>query len=140
MITKTGVATASRKCEKDKMTTEQIAKVCHDANRSYCQTLGDDSQKSWDDAPSWQRDSAIKGVEFRLANPDAPASAQHESWLRQKETDGWSYGPIKDPAAKLHPCCVPYGELPFEQRLKDALFGAIVGALCGNVEREGKAA
>jgi hypothetical protein len=28
-------------------------------------------QKDWDEAQQWQRDSAIKGVEFKLDNPDA---------------------------------------------------------------------
>ncbi len=107
---------------------EQIAKVCHEANRGFCETLGDTSQKSWSDADQWQRDSAIKEAEYALANPDAPASAHHEAWLNDKLADGWIYGPIKDPAKKEHPCIVPYNGLPPEQRLKDYLFKAIVKA------------
>ena len=30
---------------------ELIAKVCHDVNRAYCKSVGDDSQVSWEDAP-----------------------------------------------------------------------------------------
>ena len=108
---------------------EAIAIVCHEANRAYCGTIGDDSQQSWGDAPQWQRDSAIAGVKFCLANPNAPASANHESWLKAKEDDGWVYGPVKDPAKKEHPCMVPYQALPIDQQKKDALFKAIVGAL-----------
>jgi hypothetical protein len=37
---------------------DQVARVCHEANRAYCQTLGDNSQPAWDDAPEWQKDSA----------------------------------------------------------------------------------
>jgi hypothetical protein len=106
-----------------------IAMVCHEANRAYCATLGDASQVPWDEAPAWQRESAIKGVEFNLANPDAPASASHDSWLREKAAAGWKYGPVKDPENLEHPCFVPYGELPLEQRRKDHLFKAIVRAL-----------
>ena len=106
-----------------------IAKVCHEANRSYCQILGDNSQLAWDDAPEWQRDVAIKGVEFCLANPNAPPSANHESWLRAKEADGWKWGPVKDADKKLHQCFAPYDELPIEQQKKDALFKAIVVAI-----------
>lgn len=48
-----------------------IAKVCHDANRSYCQTQQDASQTNWEDAPEWQRQSAINGVKFHIANPNS---------------------------------------------------------------------
>lgn len=110
-------------------TKESIAKVCHEANRAYCQSIGDNSQLPWEEAAAWQRESAIKGVEYALTNPDAPASAQHEAWLKDKLADGWKYGPVKDAEKKEHPCCVPYEELPVEQQKKDALFKAVVAAL-----------
>ena len=111
------------------MSKERIAKVCHEANRAYCQTIGDDSQPEWLVAPAWQRESAIKGVEFCMANPEAPPSANHDSWLAEKAAAGWKYGPVKDAEKKEHPCFVPYEELPDEQKRKDALFKAIVAAL-----------
>lgn len=111
------------------MTNEQIAEVCHEANRGYCRAHGDMSQRTWFDAPQWQRDSCIKGVEFCIANPDAPPSANHESWLKEKEANGWSYGPVKDTVKKEHPCFLPYDQLPLEQRRKDSLFKAIVWVL-----------
>ena len=39
---------------------ENIAKVAHETNRSFCQTLGDWSQPTWENAPDWQKESAIK--------------------------------------------------------------------------------
>lgn len=108
---------------------EVIARVCHEANRAYCAGIGDNSQVAWADAPQWQRDSAVTGVQFNLANPDAPASASHDSWLAEKERTGWRYGEVKDPEAKTHPCFVPYEQLPVEQQKKDALFKAVVAAL-----------
>lgn len=102
--------------------------VCHETNRAYCQTIGDNSQKEWNDAEQWQRDSAIKGVQFKLDNPDAPPSAQHDAWTADKVAGGWIYGPIKDAEAKTHPCIVPYDGLPIEQRVKDYLFAAVVAA------------
>jgi len=110
---------------------EQIARVCHEANRAYCRTIGDDSQKPWDEAEQWQRDSALKGVSFAISKPDAPASAQHDAWLADKKRDWWkcgSVGPVKDAATKEHPCFVPYDELPLEQRVKDYLFKSVVSA------------
>lgn len=105
-----------------------IAAICHEANRQYCQAIGDNSQLPWDDAAEWQRESAVKGVEFRLQNPGADVSAQHESWMREKLNQGWTYGPVKDPEKKQHPCLVSYDKLPEEQRLKDALFVGIVNS------------
>jgi hypothetical protein len=106
-----------------------IAKVCHEANRSWCESNGDYSQKEWDKAEQWQRESAIKGVEFRLNNPDAPESGQHDAWSKDKLEAGWVYGPLKDADKKTHPCLVPFHELPAFQQKKDKLFCAIVDAL-----------
>lgn len=116
--------------EEKRMTTiETIAKVCHQANKAWCESLDDRSQVDWEQAPDWQRASATTGVQFVLAHPEAPESAQHEAWWKDKQRDGWVYGPVKDEAAKTHPCCVPYADLPVAQRRKDALFQAIVRAL-----------
>ncbi|MCK5563679.1 MAG: hypothetical protein KAJ07_00395 [Planctomycetes bacterium] len=113
----------------------EIAKVCHEANRALCETQGDHSQQDWKDAPDWQIESAVDGVKFHRHNPDAPASASHENWLKLKEAEGWVFGPVKDPEKKEHPCCVPFDELPPEQQAKDHLFKAIVGALEPYIER-----
>lgn len=111
------------------LSVEDVAKICHQANKALCEANGDDSQLDWDQAPEWQRTSAINGVGFTLANPDAPASANHESWYAEKEADGWVYGETKDAIAKTHPCMVPYDQLPSEQQAKDHLFRGIVNGL-----------
>jgi len=108
---------------------ETIAIVCHQANKALCEAFGDMSHVDWRDAPQWQRDSVIKGVKFRIENPDAPPSANHDSWLEEKRRTGWSYGDVKDAAAKTHPCFVAYDQLPPEQKAKDHVFKAIVAAL-----------
>ena len=105
-----------------------IAQICHEANKGLCEAFGDMSQVPWAQAPDWQKESAIKGVEFNLANPDAPPSASHDCWLEEKRRTGWRYGKVKDPEAKTHPCFVPYEDLPAEQRAKDHIFRAIVAA------------
>lgn len=107
---------------------EGIACVCHEANRAYCRTLGDDSQPSWEDAPDWQRASAMQGVLFHLMNPSAGAQASHESWLREKSAAGWKYGPEKNAERKEHPCFVPFHHLPKDQQVKDYLFRSIIHA------------
>jgi hypothetical protein len=111
------------------LSTEKIASITHAANKAYCEAIGDFSQVDWKDAPEWQRARSIKGVEFHLANPESTPSDSHNSWLKDKEADGWKYGPVKNPEIKEHPCFVPYGELPLEQRAKDYLFLSIVRGL-----------
>lgn len=94
------------------------AMMAHEANREYCQLLGDDSQVPWDEAPEWQKDSAIAGVSAIHAKPDTSPEASHESWMAQKLEDGWIYGAEKDEDAKEHPCILAYDALPDEQKLK----------------------
>lgn len=110
----------------------QIARICHEANRAYCQSIGDESQPTWDQAPKWQTDSARNGVLFHLetlaAGKKPIPSASHDSWLEEKRAAGWKFGPVKDADLKEHPCFVPYNELPTEQKMKDYLFSAIVEA------------
>ena len=111
---------------------EIIARVAHETNRAYWFEIGGSSQKRWDEAEQWQRDSAVKGVKFALLNPDGPASAQHDAWNADKIRDGWVYGPQKDATKKTHPCLVPYLELPLEQRVKYYLFRHVVALFVGS--------
>ena len=97
------------------MTLEDVARVAHEVNRAYCQALGDDSQVPWEEAPDWQRDSALKGAALHVRHHSAGPAASHESWMAQKIAEGWTWGPIKDPVAKQHPCIMPFDALPQEQ-------------------------
>lgn len=109
-----------------RVTLVTIASACHRVNRAYCLAHGDDSQPEWDQAPQWQRESAIKGVALHITDPNMTPAASHNAWLEQKTRDGWSYGPKKDPENRKHPCFLPYDELPAEQKAKDYLFKAVV--------------
>lgn len=114
-----------------------IARICHEANRAYCQALGDHSQPAWKDAPEWQRKSAMTGVNFIVDNPNAGPEHSHESWLKEKAADGWTWGPLKDAEKKEHPCFVEYEQLPVEQKAKDYIFRGIVRAfIAGAMEQE----
>lgn len=107
----------------------EIARACHEANRAWCEFNGDTSQLPWAEAPLWQQESAISGVTFHLANPDAGDSASHDEWMRHKLADGWKYGSVKDAEAKTHPCIVPFEQLPPDQQFKDKLFRTLVHTL-----------
>jgi len=111
------------------MDTIKIAEVAHEVNKAYCKSIGDDSQPTWDDAPEWQKSSAVAGVNFHYENSEATPEDSHKSWLKEKEKDGWVYGEVKDPDKKMHPCMVEYNELPAQQQAKDALYVAVVRTL-----------
>ena len=108
---------------------EMIAEVCHEANKRWCELHGDHTQKHWNDAEQWQKDSAVKGVKFRIENPNSGHDAQHNAWMADKIADGWVYGEVKNAEKKTHHCIVPFEELPVFQQKKDSLFASIVDAL-----------
>ena len=111
------------------LTKEQIAMVCQNVNKAYCEALGDTSQPTWDDAPQWQKDSILMGVTLHINNPSAGTDDSHNAWLLQKANEGWKYGPVKNVELKEHPCFVSYEDLPKEQQAKDYIFRSIVHSL-----------
>lgn len=116
------------------MTVEQIARVCHEANRGYqaaVPSVGIPVAASWDEFPEDQRKGVRQGVTLALTG--ATSQELHESWCNEKVATGWVYGPVKDAEAKTHPCLVAYDALPESQRAKDRLFAAVVRALSDEV-------
>lgn len=111
-----------------------IAKICHEANKAICISMGDESQPKWEDAPEWQKESAIKGVMAIIDGDVTTPEESHISWLAEKKETGWKYGPVKDPEAKEHPCFVSYAELPSEQQVKYGVYYAIVTAYLSMLE------
>ncbi len=106
---------------------EVCAAAAHEANRLYSESLGDHSLFHWEDAPNWQKESVLNGVDG-VMNGNAPEQS-HEGWLKEKNEAGWAYGPVKDPEKKEHPCFVPYSDLPEAQKLKDTIFILVVRAM-----------
>lgn len=47
------------------------------------------------------------------------AENNHEVWARQRFRDGWKYGPKRDDIQNLHPCLVPYADLPESEKQYD---------------------
>jgi hypothetical protein len=113
---------------------KDIAEVCHNVNKAYCEAIGDNSQPRWQEAPEWQRQSAINGVIAHLnSNLELTPQMSHELWMKEKLDNGWKYGPVKDVEKKEHPCMMPYENLPQEQRVKDYLFRQVVHSLAGHL-------
>ncbi len=109
-----------------KFTKKEVAAFAHQVNKLYCEMLGDFSQVDWDDAPDWQRDSILAGVDAILSGQILSPGESHTKWLSRKLAEGWRYGLKKDVGAKEHPCMLAYEDLPPEQQLKDSIFLGIV--------------
>lgn len=111
------------------LSVEEIAKVCHEINRAYCQAIGDASQVPWASAETWQKESAINGVIKIIEEPDFTPEMSHKAWCDDKFKDGWVFGPVKDAEAKTHPALILYDDLSKEVKAKDYIFLAIVNQL-----------
>jgi RyR domain len=56
---------------------------------------------------------ALAGLLERLAENT------HEVWAAQRMQDGWTWGAERDDAQKLHPCLIPYDQLPESEKEYD---------------------
>lgn len=43
----------------------------------------------------------------------------HEVWAQTRISQGWKYGAERNDALKLHPCLIPYEELPESEKEYD---------------------
>ena len=107
----------------------KIALVMHESVRAWQKANDQAIAPAWGRAPKWMKDSSIEAVKWRLFNPDASVSAQHDRWMNEKKADGWKHGRAKNGVKKTHPMMVPYSDLPEVERRKDALVNAVIDAL-----------
>lgn len=47
------------------------------------------------------------------------AENAHDVWAAGRLAEGWTWGPVRDDLLKRHPCLVPYGELPEQEKEYD---------------------
>lgn len=104
----------------------EAVRAAHEANQIYCASLGDPLSLAWEDLPKAQIDGMLRGALHALENGDP--SHSHQLWYEDRVANGWTFGPVKDPARKISPNLIPYAELPEAQKRKDILFQGIVRA------------
>jgi hypothetical protein len=111
-----------------KYTEEEIARVCHEANRAlqYIQNDPCPSQP-WDAVTDFRREATIQGVREVLMG--LSPRQLHGKWCEAYWENDWVYGPVKDSVKRTHPCLVEFDELPEAQKDKDRLFQLVVVAL-----------
>ena len=110
----------------DDVQLEDVARVCHAANRAWQQTLGEPPSPAWDEMTAGDQEVSIGGV--RAALSGMTDRELHTAWAESRIEAGWVYGPVLDRAAKRHPCLVAYDKLPEAQRAKDRLIRAVATA------------
>lgn len=118
-------------CEYSDDQVEQLAHICHEANRVFSASLGDHSIAPWEHASDHVKASVRSGVRFALSRPNVTPEHLHVNWCMDKYSAGWKYGEFKSEEDKTHPCLLPYDSLPESQRVKDELFRSIVLAYAG---------
>src|ERR1700744_1789977 len=101
----------------NRYTLEDIARVVHEANRAM-QYVQNDAVPS----PPWDADSALVHDTcinlVRLVRMGYSNEEIHQEWCDRLKDEGWTFGSVKNPQKKPHPCLVPYYDLPPLQRHK----------------------
>jgi hypothetical protein len=108
------------------------ARAAHEAIRTLqIENKEDNIVSPWNEVGQDIKDSCLIGIERVIENPEVSNEELHDSWIETKKSQGWRYGRVRNEEDKLHPCMVPYRELPNFQRLKDAMFRNVVKAVLG---------
>ncbi|KAA9156435.1 hypothetical protein FPZ12_027485 [Amycolatopsis acidicola] len=127
--------------------TDSLARAVHRRYLRDQQALGqtratNPSLVNWDDLPETLREAnraqagdierklelvgcaAVPSLEeapftFEPDEIERLAVIEHERWMKERQADGWRYGPVRDNERKLHPDLRPWSQLGEEERQKD---------------------
>ena len=67
---------------------------------------------------------STEGVDLPLALlplTERLAENSHDLWAAQRLAQGWRFGPQRNDSQKLHPCLVPYADLPESEKEYDRI-------------------
>lgn len=114
--------------DKVRYSLEEIARVCHEANRAMQRNLNEPGRSMlWDLESDFVKENTINGV--RLIRLGYSKEEMHAEWCERMQEGGWKWGPVKDRLKLEHPCLVAYRDLPSTQRHKTEVIRAIVVTL-----------
>ena len=63
--------------------------------------------------------SDVKLSEELLALTEQLAENSHDVWAQGRQSQGWTYGTVRDDEKKETPCMLPYSELPDSEKEYD---------------------
>jgi RyR domain len=80
----------------------------------------------WNEREEVFRTQFLDVIEM-MTGPDRKSDPEelHNDWWDKYIEMGWTYGEVRDPVAKTHPDMVPFADLGWEERNKDAVFVAL---------------
>ncbi|MBK4735290.1 RyR domain-containing protein [Noviherbaspirillum pedocola] len=70
------------------------------------------------------------------ARIEALSQAEHARWMSEKLLGGWRYGEVRDDRRKLHPCLLPYAQLPEAEKEKDRQMWRLLPSLLREAGRQ----
>ncbi len=70
-------------------------------------------------------DDRVKALVLSPPEVERLAIVEHERWAADRYLDGWSFGPVRDNARKIHPQLIPYADL--SEPMKDLDRSAVLG-------------
>jgi len=95
----------------------QLAEEIRESNRRHADDIGSKLRAIGCDIEpltDWSTDSFA----FEPDELDLLARMEHERWLREKLTEGWSYGPKRDDDKHIHPTLLTWPKLSGEERVE----------------------
>lgn len=106
-----------------------IARVAYSAIREWCIASGQEYTDVWDNLPPKYQDHVRLVVARAFFTMEVPRPRQlHEACLEEGIANGWTYGEKVDREKKQHPDISPWIKLSMDQRIKEHLMSAIIGA------------
>lgn len=112
---------------------ELILTVLHNAN-AVLKKLNNEKHEELADMEPARRAGIKAAIKHALENDTSPEES-HNKWLVAHEKLGYKYGIEIDREKLLHPCMVPYYQLPETQRIKDDMFLAIIQSFKEKIPR-----
>jgi len=113
---------------KNAFTDEQIAEICHAANRIIQKHLHDECPSlEWESEEEFIREASVGEVQMILAGRSPEET--HNEWCDRLFSQGYICGLVKSREMRTHPCLVPFRDLPVEHKRKVRMIHAIVLAL-----------
>jgi hypothetical protein len=108
----------------------RLTQIVYEVNRTIRMCNGQAPIPAFEDAGQAKADSLLKAIIDVWSNChyscDIDGEKQHNNWVYAKLKEGWTYGPVEDFNKKQHPNLVPFEQLPWSEKIKDALFLSVV--------------
>lgn len=98
-----------------------IAEETYTFINNYKKIISEKYSPAWGRLLPIEQDGYIEAVLYTIAYNPKP-EALHNKWCRDKISQGWIYGKIKNETYKTHPCLIERDKLPLTEKYKDELF------------------